>query len=74
MQEKDNFVFKNIPELKPYDFILSIDILDKPVCVYALFKRVIGEQPYCINIKKSMTMIYLLKKFRIFKNILILLL
>jgi len=51
MSEKDNFVFKNLPEAKSCDFVLSVDTLDKPICAYALFKRTVGEFPECITIK-----------------------
>lgn len=51
MTENDNLVFKNLPEAKPYDFILSVDTYDKPICAYALFKRTVGEIPECITIK-----------------------
>ena len=51
MSENDNLVFKNLPEAKPCDFVLSVDTMDKPICYYALFKRTVGEIPECVTIK-----------------------
>lgn len=51
MSENDNLVFKNLPEAKPYDFVLSVDTIDKQICAYALFKRTVGEIPECVTIK-----------------------
>lgn len=51
MSENANLVFKNLPEAKPCDFILSVDAMDKPICAYALFKRTVGEIPECITVK-----------------------
>ena len=52
MSENDNLVFKNLPEAKPCDFILSVDTLDKPICVYCLLKRTVGEPNHIVLIKK----------------------
>ena len=51
MSENDTLVFKNLPETKPCDFILSVDTYDKPICAYALYKITVGEIPECITTK-----------------------
>lgn len=51
MSENDNLVFKNLPEAKPCDFVLSVDTMDKSICAYALFKRTVGEIQECITVK-----------------------
>ena len=51
MSENELLVFKNLPEVKPCDFVLSVDTMDKPICAYALFKRTVGEIPECITVK-----------------------